>query len=70
VVPESAVTERAGGKVVFVLDGDQARMKSVTLGPKFGPGYELTDGPPSGTKVIKDPPSTMTDGQRVKERNN
>lgn len=70
VVPEGAVVERAGAKVVFVLDTDQVRMKPVTLGEKFGPGYELKDGPAPGTKIIKNPPETMVDGQRVKERNN
>jgi hypothetical protein len=39
----------------------------VTLGPPFGTGFELKDGPTPGTKVIKDPPATLTDGQPIKE---
>jgi HlyD family secretion protein len=68
VVPADALTERDGARVVFVLDGDNVRMKTVTLGPAFGDGFELVAGPEPGTKVIKSPPSTLSDGQKVKER--
>jgi HlyD family secretion protein len=53
---------------VFVLDGDSVRMKTVTLGPAFGDGFELVSGPAPGTKVIKAPPPTLADGQKVRER--
>jgi HlyD family secretion protein len=68
IVPASALAERAGDKVVFVLDGDSVRMKPVTVGPQFGEGFELVSGPAPGTKVIKTPPATLADGQKVKER--
>lgn len=68
VVPASAVTERGGAKVVFQLDGDRVRMTPVTLGPKFGNGFELVNGPPAGTRVVADAPPTLGDGQPVKER--
>lgn len=67
VVPAGAVADRGGTKVVFVLDGDKVRMKPVTLGPTFGNGFELVEGPPPGTKVIKDPAPTLEDGQKVKQ---
>jgi len=67
IVPGSAVTERSGAKVVFVLDGGRVRMRAVTLGPAMGTGFELVDGPPSGTRVVKDPPKELTDGRDVKE---
>jgi RND family efflux transporter MFP subunit len=69
VVPDNAVAERAGGKVVFVLDGDQVRMTSIAIGAPFGGGFELTRGPPQGTKVVRNPPPTLEDGSMVKERN-
>lgn len=68
VVPAAAVTERNGDKVVFVLDGDTARVTPVTLGPAIGGGFEVVRGPSTGTRVVKDPPGTLEDGQRVKER--
>jgi RND family efflux transporter MFP subunit len=68
IVPAAALTERSGSRVVFVLDGDSVRMKTVTLGPAFGDGFELVSGPSPGTKVIKAPPPTLADGQKVRER--
>jgi RND family efflux transporter MFP subunit len=68
VVPADAVVDRSGSKVVFVLDGDKVHMKPVSLGPKFGDGFELELGPNPGTKIVKAPPVTLEDGQRVKER--
>lgn len=44
--PAAAVTERAGAKVVFALDGDQVRMTPVVLGAALGSGYEILRGPP------------------------
>lgn len=67
VVPGSAVTDRAGAKVVFVIDGGRVRMRAVTLGAPVGNGFELIDGPPSGTRLVKDPPKELSDGRDVKE---
>ena len=72
VIPASAIAERGGGKVVFVLDppgGDHVRMQPVTLGPAFGSdGFELVRGPVVGARVVKDPPASLVDGQPVKEK--
>jgi HlyD family secretion protein len=68
IVPGNAVTERAGARVVFVLDSGKIRQAEVILGARFGDGYELVDGPAPGTKIVSDPPSTLTDGQAVKEK--
>jgi multidrug efflux pump subunit AcrA (membrane-fusion protein) len=68
IVPASAVAERAGSKVVFVLDGGKVHMVPVTLGPPFGGGFELVDGPTPGTKVVSEPPATLEDGKAYKER--
>jgi RND family efflux transporter MFP subunit len=69
VVPKSAVVERGGSRVVFVDDSGRARVVRVTLGPAFGEGFEVTDGPAAGTKVVSQPPDTLNDGQAIKERN-
>jgi HlyD family secretion protein len=68
IVPGGAVTERAGSRVVFVLDSGKVRQEQVTLGARFGDGYELLEGPAPGTKIVSDPPGALTDGQAVKER--
>jgi RND family efflux transporter MFP subunit len=68
IVPGSAVADRGGAKVVFVLDGARARMVPVTIGAAFGAGFELVNGPAPGTKVVSEPPPTLADGQAIKER--
>jgi RND family efflux transporter MFP subunit len=68
VVPGSAVTERAGTKVVFTLDSGVARMTPVKLGAPFADGFELVDGPSPGTKIVSDPGADLGDGQAIKER--
>ncbi len=69
IVPGTAVADRGGAKVVFTLDSGAVRMVPVTLGPPFGDGFELLDGPPPGTKIVSDPAAALEDGQAVKERN-
>jgi RND family efflux transporter MFP subunit len=68
IVPGSAVVERGGAKIVFVLESGRVRMTPVTLGAPFGDGYEIVDGPAPGTKLVSDPPATLADGQAIKER--
>lgn len=68
IVPAAAIVERAGAKVVFVKEDDTVRMVPVKLGPPFGDGFELLEGPASGTTLVRTPPTTMKDGQKVKER--
>jgi RND family efflux transporter MFP subunit len=69
IVPGSAVVDRAGSRVVFVLESGKVRMAPVSLGPRFGDGYELLEGPSPGTKIVSEPPPTLGDGQAIKERN-
>jgi RND family efflux transporter MFP subunit len=68
VVPGNAVVERAGGKVVFTVDSGAVRMVPVTIGARFGDGYELVDGPAPGTKLVSDPGAALGDGQAIKEK--
>ena len=67
VVPSEAIADRAGGKVVFVIDQGMVRMVPVQLGPPFGAGFELKSGPPAGTRVVAKPAASLTDGQKIKE---
>jgi HlyD family secretion protein len=66
VVPKSALGERAGAQVVFVLNDGQVKMTPVVLGPAFGNGYELVSGPVPGTKLVVNPGANLVDGQKVK----
>jgi RND family efflux transporter MFP subunit len=68
IVPGSAIVDKAGGKFVFVVDGDVVRMTSVSLGPAFGSGFELISGPRPGTRLVAGPASNLADGQRIKEK--
>ena len=68
VVPSAALAQRGAGKVVFVVEEDVVRMVPVKLGAPFGSGFELVDGPRPGTRLVASPPETMSDGQRVKEK--
>lgn len=68
VVPAAAVIEKAGGKAVYVLDGGKVKLVPVSLGEALGGGFIVNDGPPPGTRVVKDPPTTLVDGQPVKEK--
>jgi HlyD family secretion protein len=68
VVPASALVDRSGAKALFVLEEGKVRLAIVTVGEEMGSGFELLDGPPPGTRVIKDPPKDLIDGQSVKEK--
>lgn len=67
IVPGTAVVERQGAKVVFVVEDGKARMRTVTLGPAFGTGFELTSGPNPGAQIVNNPPPVLADGQSVKQ---
>ena len=68
VIPAGAVVDRDGRKMAFVLaSDDRVHLTPLKLGGPMGGGFELLEGPPSGTRVVKDPPQTLADGQAVKE---
>lgn len=71
VVPRAAVTDRAGAKVVFVVEDGRVRMTPIAIaGSDTGTGsvYELESGPAAGTHVVKNPPVDLRDGQQVKNK--
>jgi HlyD family secretion protein len=67
IVPTSAVVKRGAADVVFVVDDGEVRMTTVKVGAPFADGLELETKLPAGTKVVLDPPKSLTDGQQVKE---
>ncbi|MBI3725723.1 efflux RND transporter periplasmic adaptor subunit [bacterium] len=68
--PRAAVTERGGAKVVFLVEDGRVRSVPVAIAAPFGAGFELKSGPPPGSRVVADPPETLADGQKVKEKTN
>lgn len=68
IVPSDALVERGGAKVVFVIEDSKARATPVTLGAAFGSGFELVRGPAPGTRLVKNPPAELADGQPIKEK--
>jgi RND family efflux transporter MFP subunit len=68
IVPGAAVVDHAGGKAVWVVEEGKLRLVGVKLGEAFGTGFVVESGPPPGTRVVKDPPKDLADGQAVKEK--
>jgi HlyD family secretion protein len=68
IVPAAAIDERDGQSVVFVLEDDTVHMQTVELGPTVGSGFELLAGPPAGATVVREPPGSLEDGQKIKRK--
>jgi HlyD family secretion protein len=68
VVPGTAIAERNGGKVVFVVADGILKMAPVKLGAPFGQGFELIEGPGPGTRLVANPSPELSDGQKIKEK--
>ncbi len=67
VVPANAIVDRNGEKSVFVIDNGKVQLRPIKLGSAFQDGFELVEGPPPGTRIIKAPAPTLSDGKAVKE---
>jgi hypothetical protein len=66
IVPADAVVERGGRKVVFEIEpGGEVQQRRVTLGEQTDDGFVLVDGPEPGTRLVRNPPATLADGQSV-----
>jgi RND family efflux transporter MFP subunit len=63
-VPASAVVERGGAAVVFVVKGNEAHETSVTPGASQG-DLRAVQGIPSGVAVVQSPPARLRDGARI-----
>lgn len=66
IVPKSALRTAGEGSFVFVSDEGRVRKVAVRLGPAFGSGFELLEGPAPGTKLVSNPSAELRDGQKVK----
>jgi membrane fusion protein (multidrug efflux system) len=66
VAPREAITERAGRSVVFVVDGQRAVLRNVSLGLGDDERVEIRDGVEPGERIVVRGLETLTDGTRVR----
>ncbi|HZU21949.1 MAG TPA: efflux RND transporter periplasmic adaptor subunit [Terriglobales bacterium] len=64
-VPQGAVRDESGKKVVMVVKGDKAERRAVTLGGTRGGDAEIVAGLVAGDQVIVRAPEGLRDGQAV-----
>ncbi|MGV8922458.1 MAG: efflux RND transporter periplasmic adaptor subunit [Thermomonas sp.] len=64
--PAAAIVQRGGKDVAFIVDGEQARQRSVTLGRSLGDDREVLQGLAGGDRVILAPSDKLVDGARVR----
>jgi HlyD family secretion protein len=68
VIPQSAVRDEAGKKIVFLVKDDKAERRAVTLGVTRGSDTEVIAGITAGDTVVVKGPSNLRDGQSVEIR--
>ena len=64
-VPRSAVLERGQIRSVYVVEGDTARLRFITLGEGRDEQREVLTGLTTGERIIITPPPLLADGGRV-----
>ena len=68
VIPQSAVRDDNGKKIVFLVKDDKAERRAVTLGGAHGSDTEVIAGLDAGDTVVVKGPSNLRDGQSVEIR--
>ena len=63
-VPASSVVRRGASRVIFVVAGGRARVKTVLLGA-LRAGLRAVSGIDAGSTVVRRPPRDLADGDRV-----
>jgi RND family efflux transporter MFP subunit len=64
-VPKSAVVQRDGKDVVFVVKDGHAQQMSITAGADFSDMKQVTQGLDAGAEVVTTPPADLKDGEKV-----
>lgn len=65
-VPGSAIVERDGKTVAFVVDKGRVRLTPVTLGTEYSDMKKVTQGLIAGSEVVESPSADLKDGEQVK----
>ncbi len=68
VIPAEALIFNQHGLQVATVEGDAAKLHTVTIGRDFGTTVELNDGLQGGEQVVLSPPSNLEDGSKVKAK--
>ncbi|MCB1575093.1 MAG: efflux RND transporter periplasmic adaptor subunit, partial [Xanthomonadales bacterium] len=63
-LPATAIVQREGRSVVFVIEGERANARAVVPGQSVGE-LRLVEGIANTTRVVREPPADMQDGARV-----
>ena len=63
-VPASAIVQRDGRNVVFVIEGDRARLRAVVPGQNVG-DLRQAEGIEHATRLVREPSAEMQDGARI-----
>ena len=67
-VPESAIRDDQGQKIVFLVKDNHAERRAVSVGGKRGEDAEITAGLNAGDNVVVKGPPNLQDGQSVEIR--
>jgi len=65
-VPKSAIVQRDGHDVVFVIEGERAKQTPVTSGADFNDLKQVTSGLSAGAQMVSVPNAQLADGAKVK----
>ena len=65
-VPNSAVREEGGQKVVFVVEDETVDRRAISVGRSLGTDVEVMAGVVPGDRIVVSESDGLSDGQRVK----
>ncbi len=63
-LPGTAIVQRDGKSVVFLIDGDRVGVKPVVPGQNMGE-LRLVEGIAASAQIVREPPAEMQDGSRI-----
>ncbi len=67
-VPTASLFRRGDQWALFVADNGRARVRTVQIGERNGSEAHVLSGVGEGQRVVRFPPDTLHDGQRITER--
>jgi HlyD family secretion protein len=67
-VPTASLFRRGDQWALFVADNGRARIRTVAIGERNGTEAQVLSGLEEGERVVRFPPDTLRDGQRITER--
>ena len=68
-IPRDAVIKEGDRRVVFVVNGNIAERRAVSVGRELGGEIEILAGLSVGNLVVIEPPEDLEDGQKIRNQN-